>query len=206
MNRRGASPHRARPRPLRAQPICGWNRQQGEHGRVRSPQNVRGRTGSSVERATHGADWAPTSVAEKGRPQTGSARSGMLRRPAHARAASASRARLADGGASRRDAPPVRSPRVGAPQDDDQSFSVDAEFLGDVYLVLARANAAADPLDVSLGQLGSRSHTAIVLPWDISWDISGRSISASPIRRNPCRQAKKPRSRAKRRVTQSNPE
>jgi hypothetical protein len=65
-------------------------------------------------------------------------------------------------------------------------FSVDAELFGDVYLVLARANAAADPLDVSLG-LGSRSHAAIVLPWDISWDISGRSLSASPIRRNPCR-------------------
>src|SRR5438552_13060938 len=62
-------------------------------------------------------------------------------------------------------------------------FSVDAELLGDVYLVLARANAPADPLDVSLGQLGSRSHTAIVLPWDISWDISSRASATAPIRR-----------------------
>jgi hypothetical protein len=56
-------------------------------------------------------------------------------------------------------------------------FSVDAELLGDVDLVLARANAPRDPLDLSLGQLRSRSHTTSVRPGDISWDISGRSIA-----------------------------
>jgi hypothetical protein len=43
-------------------------------------------------------------------------------------------------------------------------LSVDAELLGDLDLVLARANAPTDPLHVSLGQLRSRSHTASVLP------------------------------------------
>jgi hypothetical protein len=58
-------------------------------------------------------------------------------------------------------------------------FPVDAELLGEVDLVLARANAPADPLDVSRGQLASRSHTASALPWDISWDISSRASATT---------------------------
>ena len=69
-------------------------------------------------------------------------------------------------------------------------FPVDAELLGDRRLVLARTNAAADPLDVSIGQLRSCSHPRTVPRWDISWDIWAVA-SATP--RSAAKPADKPK-------------
>jgi hypothetical protein len=48
---------------------------------------------------------------------------------------------------------------------------VDTELVGELGLLLASANASADPLHLRVGQFGRCRHTNILPLWDISWDI-----------------------------------
>lgn len=72
---------------------------------------------------------------------------------------------------------------VESPSD---GFSIDAEFNGEVRLMLAATDPSADLLQIGIGEFEGRSHIIIVLAWDILWDISMVRCAPLEVTQNAC--------------------